>query len=225
VFTRQTRNGLELRVDGTLASVHRRGRPTTGPVWDALAAPLLALPPARRRRVLVLGLAGGSVARVARALSPHAIIVGVDYDAEVLAVAHREMGLGELGIELVVADAVAYLERERRTFDLVVEDIIIGSVRSVRRPRHLLDRYDLVRARVARGGILVANTIHDRRTVAPLLARMPGTMISIYIRDHYNQVLAVGPRTLLPPHLRPALAASPVLAGSLPGFNIRTLRR
>jgi spermidine synthase len=224
VYARPTRHGIELRVDGTLASLHRPGHATTGPVWDALAAPLLALSPRQRRRVLILGLAGGSAARVARAIAPDAIIVGVDYDREVLAVARRELGLGELDIELVVDDAVRYLGRERRRFDMVVEDVIVGSARRPHRPPHLLERYELVHRRVARGGVLVANTIHDTPAVTRLLARRPGTLVSFRIRDHYNQVLAVGPRTLAAAHLRSVIAADAVLAGSLSGFQLRTLR-
>jgi spermidine synthase len=224
VFTRQTRNGIELRIDGTLASVYRPGQVTTGPVWDALAAPLLALPPRRRRRILMLGFAGGSVARVARALAPQATIVGVDRDGEVLGVARRELGIDELGVELIVDDAVAYLERERRTFDVVVEDVIVGSVRHVRRPRHLLERYELVRRRVAPGGVLVTNTIHDTAAVARLMAKRPGTLVSIGIKEHYNHVLAVGPTTLRASAFRHILRTHPILSASLPGFNLRTLR-
>ena len=55
---------------GRFASWWTPGSEVTGGVWDALAAPVLLLPPARRRSLLVLGLAGGSVARVLRALAP-----------------------------------------------------------------------------------------------------------------------------------------------------------
>ena len=71
------RRGRSLRIDGTFASYYEPGLPLTGSVWDALALPLVLLPPARRRSVLVLGLGGGSVARVVRALAPAACIVGV----------------------------------------------------------------------------------------------------------------------------------------------------
>jgi spermidine synthase len=174
--------------------------------------------------VLVLGFAGGSVARVARALAPQATIVGVEKDREVLAVARRDLAIDELGVELVVDDAVAFLRYERRTFDAIVEDVIIGSVRSVRRPAHLLEHYQLLAHRVARGGVLVANTIHDTPTVARLLARHPGTLVSLGVKDYYNHVLALGPAGLRATELRRTLRASPILKGSLPAFNIRTLR-
>jgi hypothetical protein len=40
VDVRRARGGLELRVDGTLASLHRPGPSVTGTVWWALAAPV-----------------------------------------------------------------------------------------------------------------------------------------------------------------------------------------
>ena len=41
VEVRRVRGGLELRIDGTQASVHRPGRSLTGVVWWALASPIL----------------------------------------------------------------------------------------------------------------------------------------------------------------------------------------
>jgi len=56
---RETKRGRALEIDGTFASWWSREGKATGSVWDALAAPLLALPASRRRRVLILGLGGG----------------------------------------------------------------------------------------------------------------------------------------------------------------------
>src|SRR6185295_2505995 len=89
VFVEKRRGGLSLRVDGTFASSYRPGSPLTGSVWDALAAPLAWLPPARRRSVLVLGLGGGSAARLVRAIAPECRVVGVESSAEVLDAARR----------------------------------------------------------------------------------------------------------------------------------------
>ena len=54
------------------------------------------MPPARRRRVLILGLGGGSVARVVRALAPRAKIVGVEMNGAVLRAARRHLDLDAL---------------------------------------------------------------------------------------------------------------------------------
>jgi spermidine synthase len=225
VRTRHTRHGIELRIDGTLASIFKPGQASAGPVWDALAAPLVALPPHRRRRVLILGIGGGSVVRLARALSPSAEIVGVDNDREVLRVARRELGLGRLDLEIVIDDALRYLRRERRTFDLVIEDLMIGTAQRPRKPEGLVEGYDLVRKRVARGGLLSVNTIHETPQLAARLNDGTGTLLSVAVKDHYNHILVSGPTSLKASSLRRAMAESPVLSHSLPALQVRTLRR
>jgi spermidine synthase len=225
VWTRRTRHGVELRVNGTLASIFDPDHVRSGPVWDALAAPLLFLPAARRRRVLVLGIGGGSAVRLLRALAPSAEIVGVEKDREVLRVARRELGLGRLALETVIDDALVYLERERRTFDLVIEDLMIGTAQRPRKPDGLLERYHLVRRRVAPGGILCANTIHEMPALAALLKKEPGTLLSVAVKDHYNRILVAGPPALDAASFRRAVAEDPILSPALSELSVRTLRR
>lgn len=211
-------------MDGTLASLLKPGRVTSGPVWDAIAAPLLALPPGRLRRLLMLGVGGGSVARLARALAPSVRIVGVERDQEVLAVARRDFGLDTLEVELVVDDALSFLEREHRVFDAVVEDLFGGSRGSLHKPDWLLDRYPLLRQRVAPGGVLITNTVHENRTLARILKRGPGTLLRVAVRHHFNHILALGPAGLQASALRRTIRAHPILSPSLPDFSLRTLR-
>ncbi|HLA78586.1 MAG TPA: methyltransferase domain-containing protein [Vicinamibacteria bacterium] len=224
VFTRPTRVGLELRVDGTLASLLRPDRVTAGPVWDAMAAPLLALPPGRPRQMLMLGVGGGSVARLAKALVPSVHIVGVEWDQEVLEVARRDFGLDALGMELVVADAFHFLEGDDRVFDVVVEDLFGGSLGSLHKPDWLLDRYSLLWQRVAPGGLLISNTVHENQKLTRILKHGPGTLLRIAVRYHLNHVLALGPDALRAATLRRTVRQHPILAPSLPGFSLRTLR-
>jgi spermidine synthase len=225
VHTRHTRHGIELRIDGTLASLYKPGEASSGPVWNALAAPLLALPPNKRRRILLLGIGGGSVARLIRALAPRAEIVGVEKDAEVLRVARRELELDTIEMEIVIDDALVYLEHERRTFDAVVEDLMVGSGRHPRKPATLLDRYSLVTDRLARGGVLSVNTIHETAQVSSRLRERPGKLLSLAVREYHNQILVAGPQTLEASKLRQAMAAHPILSLTLPHLRLRTLSR
>lgn len=173
---------------------------------------------------MILGLAGGSVARVARALLPGAKLVGVEKDRDVLDVAFREFGLAKLEVEIVEDDAFHYLRRERRRFDAVIEDLMVGTSRTVRKPAGLLERYDLVTRRVARDGVLVVNTIHETPRVARILARGPGTLLRIGVDGYYNRILAIGPPALRASAFRARLAAHPVLSASLATLTLRTLR-
>jgi spermidine synthase len=210
-------------VDGTLASVFRPGQARSGPVWDAMAAPIVALP-RRPRRLLFLGFGGGSAARLARALAPDATIVGVERDPDVLRLARRDFAVDELGAEILQEDALAYLERERRTFDVVVDDVFEGTVRRPHRTRALLERYHLVKRRVRPGGILVVNSIHETPKLTRLLAQSPETLVRLDVKDYYNSILALGPAELRPPVLRPRLRAHPILSQSLGDWSLRTIR-
>ena len=208
VEIRRVRGGLELRIDGTQASVHRTGGALTGVVWWALASPILLLPRRRRRRVLLLGLAAGSVGRALRALDSTAEIVGVELDREVVRLARRHFGLDRLGIELVVGDALEFLRHDRRRFDFVVEDLFVGPSRSVRKPDWLLgEGYPLIRRRLRPGGYVVSNTIHEMPGVVRAMRSFGGRIVSLDVRGHWNRVTVCG-RDLPPPRAFHAALAS-----------------
>jgi spermidine synthase len=150
--------------------------------------------------------------------------VGVEKDRDVLDVALREFGLESLGVEIVEDDAFHYLRRERRRFDAVIEDLMVGTARTVRKPAGLFERYDLVTRRVARGGVLVVNTIHETPRMTRILARRSGTLLRIGVEGYYNRILAVGPHALRASAFRARLAAHAVLSASLSALTLRTLR-
>jgi len=193
VVVRRVRGGLELRIDGTQASVHRPGGALTGVVWWALASPILLLPRTRRPRVLLLGLAAGSVARALRALDSDAEIVGVELDRDVVRLARSHFDLDRLHLELVVGNALLFLKRERRRFDLVVEDLFVGKPRCVRKPDWLLgEGYRLIRKRLRPGGYVVSNTIHEMPGVVRALRPFGGRIVSLDVRGHWNRITVCG---------------------------------
>jgi spermidine synthase len=216
VEVRRVRGGLELRIDGTQASVQRPGRALTGDVWWALASPILLLPHDRPRRVLLLGLGAGSVARALRALDPAAEIVGVELNPEVLSLARRHFDLDRLRIELAIGDALEYLRRERRRFDLIVEDLFVGPSRSVRKPEWVpAEGYRLIRRRLRPGGYVVSNTIHETASIARAMGPLGGRVLSLDVTSHWNRIL-VGGSGLRPRELRRRLhAGHPELARKL----------
>ncbi|MFP6640453.1 MAG: methyltransferase domain-containing protein [Myxococcota bacterium] len=221
-----SRFGRELIVDETFASLHRPGEIATLNVWDAIAAPLLALPESRRKRVLLLGLGGGSVARIIRALAPGALIVGVEFDSEVVAAARAHFGLGALRLEVIVADALDVLRRERRRFDLVVEDLFVGHGDAVRKPDWIpAPGLDLAERLLRPGGLLVSNNLDEARRVGVhLRARFPG-LLSLEVDDYENRVFVAGPARLDARTLRAAVARDPVLGESVETMHFRDARR
>ena len=216
--------GRQLRIDGTFASWYKPGATTTDSVWDALAAPILLLPPSRRRSVLILGLGGGSAARIARALAPQARIIGVERDPEVVRAARRWFDLDELGIEIVVADAQHYLRKVRRQFDVVLEDVFVGKGRGVRKPEWLPDPgLEIAALRVAHGGLLVSNAIDEAPAVARSMRKLFTSTLRIDIDGYDNRILVGGPRPLTGRNLRSAVTSSPILGSAAGMLRFRRL--
>ena len=224
VRVRRGRRGRALHIDGTFASWYAPGTARTGSVWDALAAPLLLLPAARRRSVLVLGLGGGSVARLARALAPRARIVGVERGADVLRAARRFFDLDALDLEIVHADALRYLAWTRRRFDVILEDVFVGTGRAVHKPDWLPDPGLARAARHLRpDGLLVSNAIDEAPDVARCLGGLFPGLLRIEVAGYDNRVLVGGPRSIRAGALRAAVARNPLLSATLPRLSFRTL--
>src|SRR5690242_7949812 len=91
----------------------------------------LMLPERCPRRVLLLGLGGGTLAALLARRCPGVAIIGIERNTEVLVVARREFGLDALaGLEVVEADAFAWVEEyasgEPARFDLICLDLFEG---------------------------------------------------------------------------------------------------
>jgi spermidine synthase len=164
------------------------------------------------------------VARAIRTLDSEAQIVGVDLDREVLRLARHHFGLDRLRLEVVAADALEYLQTERRRFDLIVEDLFVGPSRSVRKPEWLLGKgYRLIRQRLRPRGFIVSNTIHETTAVVTAMRPLGGRVVSLDVRGHWNRVVICG-RSLPPPRaLRAALALSPDTVRMLRRISLRSL--
>ncbi len=225
VRVRNAGGGRELIVDGTFASFYRPGSAVTGSVWDALAAPLLALPAARRGAVLILGLGGGSAARIVRAVAPEARIVGIELDAAVLAAARAHFDLDELGVDVIEADALQFLRRDRCRYDVILEDVFVGAGDAVHKPGWLPHPgLDLAAERIAPGGVLVSNTLDETRAVATALKRRFARVLRVEVDGYDNRILAAGDRLCTAADLRAAVRNDPVLGDSLGALSFRTLK-
>ena len=189
-------------------SIHDADRPLTGTVWDDIAAaPLLApgdAPPAVRR-ALVVGLAGGTVARTLAAAWPGVRIDGVEIDPDVIDISRAHLGLSEIvGLTIHIADGRVWMNRRCASrsdgpspsppYDLIALDAYRGPYP----PFHLMTRefFTLARRCLAPGGIVALNLVDpagDGGTLtgsaAATLATVFGWIGQIERPDAYNRVL------------------------------------
>src|SRR6266705_1740549 len=112
---------MALLVDGVVQSISPEDGLATGGYWAAM---LPATPP---RRALILGLGGGTLARLLQARwGTHLSIVGVDDDPAVIETARAVGWLPLPGLDVVVEDAFAYARRCADRFDYVALDLYRG---------------------------------------------------------------------------------------------------
>lgn len=102
-----------------------------GGVWEAMAnVAALGLRPREQSRVLVLGLAGGSVAReLRRKVRPDArlVIDGVELDPAVADAGRRFFHMDQIpGLRIHVSDARTFLRRSPTRYDVIVCDAYRG---------------------------------------------------------------------------------------------------
>jgi len=156
----QSALAAEFRVAGAVHAFYHRSRFLTGLVWDMLAAAALLGAREEPRSVLMLGLAGGTSLRTLRHLLPACRFTAVDIDGEIVGLARRHMALDKTGVEIVIGDAYAWLRNNRRTLDVVVDDIYLAGRADVFRAR-AMDRRLLANLRrcLAPGGVLAVNLV------------------------------------------------------------------
>ena len=190
---------VEFRVAGAIHAWWQRDRFLTGLAWDNLAAAALLRPAGPPRSILMLGLAGGTAFRILRHLLPDVELVAVDIDTEIIALAREHMHLDEIGIEIHLGDAYAWLTKNKRRFDVVIDDVYLAGKSDVFRPHAWNPQHlDTLRRAVAPGGLFAANLVtgaghrvmqsHSRRA---LMEAFP-VVRSVTTPQSLNETLVAG---------------------------------
>ncbi len=206
----------EFRVAGAVHAFHHRRRFLTGQVWDMLAAAALLGKREEPRSVLMLGLAGGTSLRTLRHLLPACRFTAIDIDGSIVRLARRHMALDDTGVEVVIGDAYAWLRKNRRTFDVVIDDIYLAGRTDVFRPQ-AMDRQLLrtLRRCVAPGGVLAVNLVTGpghratQSATRRLLRHHFAEVRSVTSPEAMNEVLVAGQSVATARRLRKWGAAFP----------------
>jgi spermidine synthase len=98
--------------------------------------------------------------RTLRHVLPACRFTAIDIDGQIVRLARRHMALDATGVEVVIGDAYQWLRKNRRTFDVVIDDIYLAGRTDVFRPQ-AMDRRLLARLQrcVAPGGVLAVNLV------------------------------------------------------------------
>ena len=189
----------EFRVAGAIHASYHEKRFLTGLAWDLLAAAALLRPSGKPASILMLGVAGGTALRTLRHLLPEVSLTGIDLDTELIALAEKEMHLGETGAEIIIADAYAWVKKNKRRFDIILDDLYLAGEDDVFRADACdADWLGLLKGTLAPGGILALNLVtgpgHRAKQSATrknLAARFPSVR-SLHTEESLNEILVAG---------------------------------
>ena len=115
--------------------------------------------PEEPRRILMVGLGGGSISTYLARAMPELRIDAVDIDPGVIEVAKRYFGLRETEqVRFFVNDGRVFVRRASEQYDIVLMDAFLGAAV----PFHLLTRefYGLLREKLSPTGVAVFN-VHE----------------------------------------------------------------
>ena len=120
--------------------------PVQGGYWK------LMMPDRKPERVLALGVGGGTIPRMLLSKYPDVKIVGVEISEAIVNAAIEHLKLGELNMDLIVADAFEYVYQDIGKFDFIIVDLFDGfnfplkclSPKFINRLQELLDEKGMI---------------------------------------------------------------------------------
>ncbi len=166
---------LKLNEGYAYHSIYNPDSVTVGGVWDYFnILPMLHKEP---EDALIIGLAGGTIAREYRHFFPWIHVDGVEIDGEIIKAGETYFDMRGPNLESIHMDGRAYLSTTEKDYDIV----IIDAYRQPYIPFHLTTRefFEEVKGHLREGGIVginVASLSGDSR----VLVMLENTMASVY---------------------------------------------
>jgi spermidine synthase len=115
------------------------------------------------RGCLILGLGGGTTAKLVRKLWPGAEITGVDIDPVIVELGIRHLALGNSKTKIIIGDAYDFVKTSAHSlvpsaYDLIIVDLYVG--REYPKKFESENYIRLARFNLARGGVAVFNRLY-----------------------------------------------------------------
>lgn len=157
-------------------------------IWDYfLVVPFFnpsPYPPAAVESLCLIGLAGGTVARLYTQAFGPIPIDGVELDPAIIAVGRAYFAMTEPNLRAIAQDGRAFLRRSGRRYDVIAVD----AYRPPYIPFHLatVEFFQLARAHLTADGVIAVNvgrTPADYRLVDAIAATLAQVMPTVYVID------------------------------------------
>lgn len=148
-------------------------------VWTYMAAtPLWLDDPTQMKEAVIIGLAGGTIARQMLEAFPDAHVDGVEIDRAVVEAGEKWFDNSDPRIDPIVMDGRIYLQMTDKKYDLVMMD----AYRQPYIPFHLVtvEFFELVKAHMNEDAVLAVNVASVRGVSRDLAAMIYATMKQVF---------------------------------------------
>lgn len=115
---------------------------------------------AEKPNILILGLGGGTIAKLARSRYRQAKIVGVDVDPVIVKLGQEYLGLNKTGTEIIIGDAYKFLINEERKekYHLICVDMYVGDTYPEKFETQKF--IDLLKEKLRKDGLIIVNRLY-----------------------------------------------------------------
>ncbi len=110
-----------LVADGYTQSRNLNREGLTGSYWDGFINPMIKLD--KDSRVLILGLAGGTIAKLLTKKFGLITIDGVDIDPLMVDLGKKYLDFNEKNVNVIITDALKFVKEARYKYDLICVDL------------------------------------------------------------------------------------------------------
>lgn len=219
-----------LYTDGVFHSQYHPARQYTGAVWDLLMLPALFYKPGQLKRILLLGVGGGSVIHLLHHYVHPDVIDGIELNPVHLQIARRFFDIRPALANLVHADGIDWLQNySGPPYDMIIDDLYGEQDGEPKRAVELdYGWLNTLRKNLGPRGVIVLNTMSSRELKRAAcfthaqLSRSFKSAYQLHLPIYHNAVGAVFRPSVQAGDLRRRLSQYPGL--SQLGFRLRRLK-
>jgi predicted membrane-bound spermidine synthase len=155
---RSAGSSIRLYTNGAFHTQYSPKKLFTGGVWDLLSLPALFTKLTPSPSVLMLGVGGGSaIHQLLRLLSPREIL-GIELNPVHIEIAESFFNLKSKNLKLLEADALKWIDKSQKQYDVLVDDLFIDSSDDPIRPFKCDEKWiRKLNRRVTKNGLLIQN--------------------------------------------------------------------
>jgi len=157
---RNARSSVRLYTNGVFHSQFNPNQVLSKSIWDLLVLPIFFHPNGWAKRILILGVGGGTAIKLIHNFMQPEKIIGIELSDTHLSLAKRFFRIKPSEAELVKADARAWLsDYEGPPFDLIIDDLFGHTDGETRRAVSLDSQWvTLLIKHMSKQGMLIVNT-------------------------------------------------------------------